>query len=423
MKLCIIGAGSTYTPELIEGIIAKHKTLPVTEISLMDIDERKLSIVGGLAKRMVDSSGIDCQVKLTMSYEEALRNARFVMVQIRVGKLLARVLDEKIPLKYNMIGQETCGIGGMFKAFRTIPVMLEIVKMMEKLCPDAWLINFTNPSGLVAQALLNHTKVKMIGLCNVPLNMIDSIKKRMGLEEAEVEYVGLNHLSYVTSIKYQGKDYLQDALSQGVNSEAMKNIPASGFTSEQIQAIGAIPSSYLEYYYFPAQKLQKLLNTPKTRGEVCIELEEELLDLYSQQELHEKPVQLSKRGGARYSEVAINLINAIYNNLQEVHVVNVLNNGALDFLADDDVIEISAIIGKDGAKPIKANVANQHVIEYIQMIKAYERHVVNAALSGDKLEAMRGALMNPLTSDLKNFSTCFDEMVQAHKKYLPQFKE
>jgi 6-phospho-beta-glucosidase len=179
----------------------------------------------------------------------------------------------------------------------------------------------------------------------------------------------------------------------------------------------------LEYYYFPAQKLQKLLNTPKTRGEVCIELEEELLDLYSQQELHEKPVQLSKRGGARYSEVAINLINAIYNNLQEVHVVNVLNNGALDFLADDDVIEISAIIGKDGAKPIKANVANQHVIEYIQMIKAYERHVVNAALSGDKLEAMRGALMNPLTSDLKNFSTCFDEMVQAHKKYLPQFKE
>lgn len=423
MKLCIIGAGSTYTPELIEGIIAKHKTLSVTEISLMDIDERKLSIVGGLAKRMVDSSGIDCQVKLTMSYEEALRNARFVMVQIRVGKLLARVLDEKIPLKYNMIGQETCGIGGMFKAFRTIPVMLEIVKMMEKLCPDAWLINFTNPSGLVAQALLNHTKVKMIGLCNVPLNMIDSIKKRMGLEEAEVEYVGLNHLSYVTSIKYQGKDYLQDALSQGVNSEAMKNIPASGFTSEQIQAIGAIPSSYLEYYYFPAQKLQKLLNTPKTRGEVCIELEEELLDLYSQQELHEKPVQLSKRGGARYSEVAINLINAIYNNLQEVHVVNVLNNGALDFLADDDVIEISAIIGKDGAKPIKANVANQHVIEYIQMIKAYERHVVNAALSGDKLEAMRGALMNPLTSDLKNFSTCFDEMVQAHKKYLPQFKE
>ena len=423
MKLCIIGAGSTYTPELIEGIIAKHKTLPVTEISLMDIDERKLSIVGGLAKRMVDSSGIDCQVKLTMSYEEALRNARFVMVQIRVGKLLARVLDEKIPLKYNMIGQETCGIGGMFKAFRTIPVMLEIVKMMEKLCPDAWLINFTNPSGLVAQALLNHTKVKMIGLCNVPLNMIDSIKKRMGLEDAEVEYVGLNPLSYVTSIKYQGKDYLQDALSQGVNSEAMKNIPASGFTSEQIQAIGAIPSSYLEYYYFPAQKLQKLLNTPKTRGEVCIELEEELLDLYSQQELHEKPVQLSKRGGARYSEVAINLINAIYNNLQEVHVVNVLNNGALDFLADDDVIEISAIIGKDGAKPIKANVANQHVIEYIQMIKAYERHVVNAALSGDKLEAMRGALMNPLTSDLKNFSTCFDEMVQAHKKYLPQFKE
>ena len=423
MKLCIIGAGSTYTPELIEGIIAKYQTLPVKEIALMDIDERKLSIVGGLAKRMVENSGIDCQVKLTMSYEEALRGSSFVMVQIRVGKLPARVLDEKIPLKYHLIGQETCGIGGMFKAFRTIPVMLDIVKMMEQYCPDAWLINFTNPSGLVAQALLNHTHVKMIGLCNVPLNMIDSIKKPLNLNEAEVEYVGLNHLSYVTSIRYQGKDYLQEALAQGVNSEAMKNIPASGFTPEQIQAIGAIPSSYLEYYYFPAQKLEKLLHTPKSRGEVCIELEEELLALYSQQELHEKPAQLSKRGGARYSEVAINLINAIYNDLQEVHVVNVLNNGALDFLADDDVVEISAIIGKDGAKPIKAHITNQHVIEYIQMIKAYERHVVKAALTGDKAEAMRAALMNPLTSDMQNFSACFDEMVQAHKQYLPQFKE
>lgn len=421
MKICIIGAGSTYTPELIEGIINRHQTLPVNEIALMDIDERKLTIVGGLAERMVKSSGIDCRVILTMSYEEALRDASFVMVQIRVGKLPARVLDEKIPLKYNLIGQETCGIGGMFKAFRTIPVMLEIVKLMEKYCPDAWLINFSNPSGLVAQALLNHTNVKMMGLCNVPLNMVDSIKRRIGLPDAEVEYVGLNHLSYVTSIRYQGKDYLQEALEAGVNSEAMKNIPASGFTPEQIKAIGAIPSSYLEYYYFPDQKLQKLLHTEKSRGEVCIDLEEELLALYQKQELHEKPVQLSKRGGARYSEVAINLINAIYNDLQEVHVVNIKNNGALPFLADDDVIEIGAIIGKDGAKPIKADIKNQHVIEYIQMIKAYERHAVKAAITGDKAEAMRAALMNPLTSDLQNFSACFDEMVQAHKRYLPQF--
>ena len=162
MKICIIGAGSTYTPELIEGLISKRETLPVTELYLMDIDERKLNIVGGLAKRMIEHAELPCKVVLTMDYEEALTGSAFVLAQIRVGKLPARRLDEKIPLKYNLIGQETCGMGGMFKGFRTIPVMLNIVKLMEKCCPNAWLINFSNPSGLIAQALLNHTNVKMI---------------------------------------------------------------------------------------------------------------------------------------------------------------------------------------------------------------------------------------------------------------------
>ena len=245
MKICIIGAGSTYTPELIEGLINKKDTLPVTELYLMDIDERKLNIVGGLAKRMIEHSGIPCNVVLSTDYEESLTGAEFVLAQIRVGKLPARKLDETIPLKYNLIGQETCGMGGMFKGFRTIPVMLKIVKLMEKCCPNAWLINFSNPSGLIAQALLNYTNVKMMGLCNVPINMIDGIKRRLNLPNANVEYIGLNHFTYVTSIEDNGKDYLNEALEAGVNSEAMKNIPVSGFTSEQIKAIGAIPSSYL----------------------------------------------------------------------------------------------------------------------------------------------------------------------------------
>lgn len=422
MKVCIIGAGSTYTPELIEGLIEKQNTLPVDELYLMDIDERKLSIVGNLAKRMIEASGINCNVVLTMSYEEALINASFVLVQIRVGKLPARVLDEKIPLKYNLIGQETCGMGGLFKAFRTIPVMFQIAKLMEQYCPNAWLINFSNPSGLVAQALLDNTLIKTIGLCNVPINMIDGIKKRMNLPKAKIEYIGLNHFTYVTSIVDEGRDYLIEALDAGVNSEAMKNIPVSGFTKKQVQAIGAIPSSYLEYYYFKDSKLAKLKATEKTRGEVCIDLENQLLSLYENQALHTKPEQLSKRGGARYSEVAISLLNAIYNDLQEVHVVNIMNKGALDFLNDNDVIEISAVIGKDGAKPIKAKINNQHVIEYIQMMKAYERHAVKAAISGDKAEALRAMVMNPLMNDLLTAEACFDEMVEAHRIYLPQFK-
>ena len=422
MKICIIGAGSTYTPELIEGLISKKDTLPVTELYLMDIDERKLNIVGGLAKRMIEHAEVPCKVVLSTDYEESLTGAEFVLAQIRVGKLPARKLDETIPLKYNLIGQETCGMGGMFKGFRTIPVMLKIVKLMEKCCPNAWLINFSNPSGLIAQALLNYTNVKMMGLCNVPINMIDGIKRRLNLPNAHVEYIGLNHFTYVTSIEDNGKDYLNEALEAGVNSDAMKNIPVSGFTSEQIKAIGAIPSSYLEYYYLNDSKLEKLKKAERTRAEVCMELEEQLLELYSQPSLYVKPEQLSKRGGARYSEVAVSLVNAIYNDLQEVHVVNVLNNGALDFLEDNDAIEIQAVIGKDGAKPIKAtHVNSDHIKEYIQTIKCYERHAVKAAINGDKEEAIKAMIMNPLMNNLNSSLACFDEMLEAHKEHLPQF--
>ncbi len=424
MKICIIGAGSTYTPELVEGIINKRDTLPVTELYFMDIDERKLNIVGSLCQRMVSAAGLPCKTVLTMSYEEALEGADFVLAQIRVGKLPARVLDEKIPLKYNLIGQETCGIGGMFKGLRTIPVMMNIVKLMEKHCPNAWLINFSNPSGILTEALLNYTNVKMVGLCNVPINTVDSIRRNMNLPEAYVEYIGLNHFAYITKIVDNGVDYLQKALEEGVSGPAMKNIPASGFTKEQVAAIGAIPTCYLEYYYFKDSKLEKLKKAERTRGETCMKIEEELLAIYQDAELHVKPEQLSKRGGARYSEVAINLVNSIWNDTNDIQVVNTLNKGALDFLDDNDAVEVCAYIGKDGPKPIPCrDINNDHIKEYIKQLKAYEKHAVKAAIYGSKEEAMRALVMNPLVGDLATAEKCFDEMLEAHKAYLPQFNK
>lgn len=423
MKICIIGAGSTYTPELVEGIINKRDTLPVTELVFMDIDERKLNIVGGLCQRMIEAAGLPCKTELVLNdYAYALKGSDFVLAQIRVGKLPARVKDEKIPLKYGLIGQETCGIGGMFKGLRTIPVMLKIVKLMEEHCPNAWLINFSNPSGMIAEALLNHTNVKMMGLCNVPINTIDGIKRAMNLPNANIEYMGLNHFAYITKIEANGKDYLQEALEAGLNSESMKNIPASGFTKEQVAAIGAIPTCYLEYYYFKDSKLNTLKNSEKTRGERCMEIEEELLEIYQNSELHVKPAQLSQRGGARYSEVAINLVNSIWNDSGDVQVVNVLNKGAIPFLKDTDAVEICAKIGKNGATPLPVTgVITDHMKEYISNVKAYERHAVKAAINGDKLEALRALVVNPLVGDFKTASACFDEMLEAHKEFLPQF--
>lgn len=421
MKIAIIGAGSTYTPELIEGFINKKDSLPLKELYLMDIDDRKLNIVGGLCQRMIEAEKLETKVILSKSLEESLEDADFVLAQIRVGKLPARVLDEKIPLKYDLIGQETNGIGGFFKGMRTIPAIMEIAKKMEELCPNAWLINFSNPSGMIAEAILNHTNIKMMGVCNVPINMIDSLKKRLNLPHAEVEYVGLNHLSWITSIKQDGIDYLEKAIREGINSEAMKNIPASGFTPELIKTVSAIPSSYLEYYYYKDQKLEKAKEAEKCRGEVCINIEEELLEIYSNNDLHVKPALLSKRGGARYSEVAVNLVDSIYNDRNDVHVVNVLNHGAIDFMADNDAVEINAVIGKDGAKPIKAQFKNEHIKEYMLMMKAYERHAVKAALTGDDDEAMRALLINPLVFDYKKAYPCYLELKEAHKTYLPQF--
>lgn len=423
IKIAIIGAGSTYTPELIEGMIKRKDSLPLREIVLMDIDQHKLGIVGHLAQRMLVTHGIECECRLTEDLDGALVGADFVLAQIRVGKLPARVLDETIPLKYGLIGQETCGIGGFFKALRTVPEILKIAKRMEELCPDAFLINFSNPAGIVAQAVLTHTNIKMLGLCNVPFNMMKSLKERLNLEEATFEYVGLNHLSWITSIKNNGHDYIKEALEMGLNSEGMKNIPLQGFTADLIHTVGAIPSSYMEYYYYKDKKFKLVSEAEETRGQKCMRLEEELLELYQNEELHEKPEQLASRGGANYSECAISLVDAIYNDRGEVHVVNLLNNGCLDFMADDDVVEVCAIIGRDGAKPIKIeNFNNPHIEEVMTQVKAYERHTVNAAISGDTEEAMRALMVNPLVWDYQVAKSCFEEMKELHAAYLPQFR-
>ncbi|SMF86949.1 6-phospho-beta-glucosidase [Paenibacillus uliginis N3/975] len=422
LKIAIIGSGSTYTPELIEGMIKRKDILPIDELVLMDIDARKLETVGKLCERMIQAEQIPCRVIMTQDLDEALLDADFVLGQIRVGKLPARVLDETIPLKYGLIGQETCGIGGFFKAMRTIPVMLHITERMKELCPDAWLINFSNPAGIITEALLNHSDVKMLGLCNVPFNMFKSIHETLKLDQPNFTYVGLNHLSWITAIEQDGTDYLKSALDMGLNSEAMKNIPSSGFSKELVQMVGAIPSSYLEYYYFKEKKYKLLKESEITRGEKCMQIEEELLGIYSDSELHSKPELLSSRGGANYSEVAISLVDAIYNDKQEVHVVNLLNNGALDFMKDSDAVEMCAVIGKDGAKPIPVpDFNNEHIIDYMRMVKAYERETVTAAVSGSEDAAMRALLMNPLVGDYDAAYNCFQELKEAHKEYLPQF--
>ena len=422
LKVAVIGAGSTYTPELIEGIIKRRDVLPLHEIALMDIDERKLGIVGGLCKRMLDHEDMGCKYVQTMDLDEAIAGADFVFAQIRVGKLAARILDEKIPLKYNLIGQETTGIGGFFKALRTVPVLLDIARRMERLCPNAVLINFSNPSGICAQALSQYSSIKSIGLCNGPIGMVRHPLRVLGLsrEDVELEFLGLNHLSFVSRMVHNGRDLIAEAVH---NDEALLDTLADSidFPKESMRMAQALPVGYLNYFITPGDMLDKLASAPQSRGEVCLEIEEELLKMYQDDGLYVKPELLSKRGGALYSEAAVSLAESIWQDDGGEHIVNVRNNGAIPFMADDDVVETRTNVYKNGAVPIPVTTDNVYIKTMMQTLKGYERLAVEAAVNGNRAEAIRALCLNPLIHDVNAATACFDEMLAAHKQYLPNF--
>ncbi|MDE5896352.1 MAG: 6-phospho-beta-glucosidase, partial [Clostridia bacterium] len=299
-----------------------------------------------------------------------------------------------------------------------IPVLYAIADRMQRLCPNAVMINFTNPSGIVAQAL-RKKPVRSVGLCNCPFAMEKSVKEALGLAEAEIEYVGLNHLSWLTAIRSDGIDYLDRAIKEGVNSAAMKNIPANGFDREILQAVRGIPSTYLEYYYFKADKLKKLQSEKLSRGEVCLALEKELLEKYRDPALNVKPPELEQRGGAYYSTVAVELLEAIENDRRTRHVVNVSNGGALPFMQDDDIVECAAIVGRERIEPIPVlNFENEHIIGLMRQMKSYEKLAAEAAVTGDRHTAIAALLLNPLCGDYRSVCACYNEMREANQEYL-----
>ncbi len=265
INVTVIGSGSTYCPELIYGFIQASDSLKLKRVAFMDIDERKRTIVGGLCVRMLKRANIDCEIVMTDDLDLALQGADFVVTQIRVGKLPCRHIDETIPLKHDLIGQETTGIGGFFKALRTIPVMAHIAERVEAICPDAWLINFTNPSGIISEFLINHTNVKTMGLCNVPITMIDDVKAAVG-EDAKITYLGLNHLSWITSVKVNGEEKFDRLFEDGFAPTVMNNIQDDGFEMDCLNACKGFPSSYLQYYYNRATKLAHLKAGTKSRA-------------------------------------------------------------------------------------------------------------------------------------------------------------
>ena len=431
MKLVVVGGGSSYTPELIEGVITHKDSLPVTEIVLVDVEAglEHVSINTEFAKRMVKKAGLDISIRYTLDRKDGLQGADFVINQMRVGGLDARGKDERIPLKYGVIGQETTGPGGCFKAQRTIPVVLDVCRDMEEVCKDAWLINFTNPAGIVTEAVLKHTNVKCIGLCNVPINMKHDAAERLNVNATELDcrFVGLNHLSVMNKAFYRGEDRMQDVLRVSNEESIVKNIEKIDEMDRLAEEMGCMLSPYLQYFYAEkamlAEETAAAIGLLGTRADQVKKVEAELFCHYQDVKLEEKPEALSKRGGARYSEAAINLIDSIYNDRQDIQVVDVQNNGTIPELPDNVVIETNCVIGKDGAKPLAVEEVPQVVLGLIEQVKSYEILTIEAAVSGDKNKLLLALLNNPLVHDVRDARGIMEEMLEAHKAFLPQYEQ
>ncbi|MCY7492591.1 6-phospho-beta-glucosidase [Bacillus safensis] len=432
LKVVTIGGGSSYTPELVEGFIKRYDEFPISELWLVDIEagKEKLEIVGNLAKRMVKKAGLPIEVHLTLDRRKALVDADFVTTQFRVGLLEARMKDERIPLKYDVIGQETNGPGGLFKGLRTIPVILDFVKDIEELCPNAWLVNFTNPAGMVTEAVLrysNHRKV--VGLCNVPIGIRMGIAKGLGVDASRVEvsFAGLNHMVFGLNVFLDGRsimDQVIEDMADPNSSMSMNNIQAIPWDADFLKGLGVIPCPYHRYYYKTSDMLaeeKKAAANEGTRAEVVRALENDLFELYKDPDLDIKPPQLEKRGGAYYSDAACNLIASIYNDKHDIQPVNTINNGAISDIPNDSAVELNCVITKDGPKPIAVGEMPVAVKGLISQIKSFERVAAEAAVTGDYNTALVAMTINPLVPSDAIAKSILDEMLEAHKEYLPQF--
>lgn len=433
IKIVTIGGGSSYTPELIEGFINRYDEMPISEIWLVDIEDgkEKLDIIGELAQRMWDASPYDVKVITTLNRKEALKGADFVTTQFRVGLLDARIKDERIPSLHGMLGQETNGAGGMFKAFRTIPVIKEIVEDMKALCPDAWLINFTNPSGIITEAVIKHFGwKKCIGLCNVPVIAMMNEPKIIEKQTSELSYqfAGLNHFHWHKVFDENGKDITYQ-LIEHINEKGggtPVNIYQAEFPLELLHSMNLLPCGYHRYYYSEKEMLEHSIEEFKkggTRAEQMKEVEASLFEIYKNPNLNKKPEELQKRGGAYYSDAACECISAIYNNKGIRMVVSTQNNGAITCLSPDSIVEVSCIISAKGAEPIVWGDMGSFEKGQLQIMKAMEECTINAALSGDYGTALQAFTINPLVQKGSEARQVLDELLVAHEKYLPQFKE
>ena len=418
LRIAVVGAGSTYTPELVEGFARRADRLPVDELVLLDPDLERLEPVAGLTKRMLERAGTGTRLTVTSDRSAALDGADFVIVQLRIGGQAARHVDETLPHRFGVLGQETTGPGGFAKALRTVPVVLDVAEeTARRAAPGAWIVDFTNPVGIVTQALLD-AGARAIGLCNVAIGLQRRLAAHYGVgpERVELEHVGLNHLTWERAVRVDGRDRLPGLLER----EGAWLADEMGMPVELMRDLGAIPSYYLRYFY-QRDEVLAAQRQGRSRAEEVADIEQELLKLYRDPALDTKPELLERRGGAFYSEAAAQLIASLHLGQGDVQVVNLRNDGALPDLPASAVVEIPARIDATGATPLPLAPLAPELRGLVQAVKAYEELAVEAAITGDRTLAVKALLAHPLVGRYELARDLVAALLDANRPLLPRF--
>ncbi|MET8752166.1 6-phospho-beta-glucosidase [Streptomyces sp. NPDC004667] len=419
MKLAVVGGGSTYTPELIDGFARLRDTLPVTELVLIDPAAERLELIGGLARRILARQGHPGTVTTTGDLDAGVAGADAVLLQLRVGGQAARLRDETWPLECGCVGQETTGAGGLAKALRTVPVVLDIAERVRRSAPDAWIIDFTNPVGIVTRALLGAGH-KAVGLCNVAIGLQRKFAALLDVAPAEVhlDHVGLNHLTWETGVRLGGPDGT-DVLPRLLAGHGDAVAADLRLPRALLDRLGVVPSYYLRYFYAHDEVVRELGEKPSRAAEVAA-MEKELLALYGDPALDEKPALLAKRGGAFYSEAAVDLAAALLGDGgPSVQVVNTLNQGTLPFLPDDAVIEVQARVDGSGPVPLPVPRLDPLFAGLTAHVSAYEDLALDAALRGGRERVFKALLAHPLVGQYDLAEGLTDRLLAHNKEHLP----
>ena len=428
MKIAVIGAGSTYTPELINGFLERVDRLPVEEICLMDIDPARLQVVGGFAQRLVNRAGAPIRIVLSEDRHLALAGADVVITQLRVGQMAARREDEYLGRRHGLVGQETTGIGGMSKALRTIPVILEICDQIQQVAPGALLLNFTNPSGLIMEAIQRYApKIKAAGVCNsaftTRMKILQQFSERDGVmyaaEDGELLTLGLNHLTWHSGFRLKGEDVWDEVFNGYV--QQLRAMPEPPFHPDFIEKQGVIPNDYLEYYFQAAKKVALQKNWPPSRAEEVMAVEKDLLAQYADPACDTIPAGLMQRGGAYYSSVAASMIDAYWNDLGETHIANVAHNGQVKGWEKEWVLEMPCRVDRRGVQPLPTQPLPLYNYALLEQVKQYELQTVEAAVHGDRAAAFRALLAHPLGPEEDQAGVLLEDMLSTHRRYLPRF--